>query len=252
MTLSLLKLSQTQLLLKGLDVASSQCSATGCNPTVFWNHLHKGKHLQLSTSEAHGFLSTMITSKDSKGNRFMSREVDVDELRRFLDDVISVQENKSGNQGISLDRFLAFLVSTILWLNHKASGRIRAAFEAQADASKTLNYDSFKKGLSELMSWNEASHVRRSFALQSLSLLPFWTCLCSCLTALVVCFCNHFWVSVKLGRSGFFVVKRYLQLEGFVWKCFLYVSVASRVRVRKLDRPRALRCAESCICEGSF
>lgn len=63
-------------------------------------------------------------------------------------------------QGITFDRLMSFAVSSVLWLNQKASPRVAAAYESYALPGGKLDYDSFKAAFRNLMAWNEPSNVR--------------------------------------------------------------------------------------------
>mmetsp|Transcript_23046 Transcript_23046/g.64012 ORF Transcript_23046/g.64012 Transcript_23046/m.64012 type:complete len:817 (-) Transcript_23046:162-2612(-) len=155
------------IVVKSLGIISHNCAATGNNPGLFWSQLGKGKMLELRADEARAFLTLMVTNKDQDGNPFLSQEVDMDELHGFLNNVLATEAEKTGTPDtISLERLVAFAVSTIMWLNKKASSRVRAAYAAVADGDcgGRLNYERFKKGIQTLISWNEPSN-KELFAL---------------------------------------------------------------------------------------
>lgn len=56
---------------------------------------------------------------------------------------------------------MAFLVSTMLWLNNRAGPRVAEVFKGYARSSDgRLDYDAVRSGIMSIIAWNEASNVR--------------------------------------------------------------------------------------------
>jgi hypothetical protein len=165
------------IVVKGLDMASSICTATGCNPSAFWTQMHKGRRVSLPAAEAHSFLQSFLYIKDSNGRPYVSPEVEVEEVQRFLSDVIVTEAAKSGEPDcISLDRFMAFLVSTTLWLNKRAGSRVSEVFRGFArEDDGRLDYQAARNGVMSIVAWNEASNVRPLLSISHPLTNPYFT-----------------------------------------------------------------------------
>eukprot|EP00951_Prasinocladus_malaysianus_P046623 scaffold647825_cov40-Prasinocladus_malaysianus.AAC.2 len=115
-----------------------------------------------------------VNSNDSQmhqisNHRQTSASASIDTSQQSMADkeMVTVSQQPSGVMigGISLDRFLAFFVSTMMWLNGKAAPRVRANYAEHATNGK-LDYDSFRKGLMTMIAWNEASNIVYAVGMQ--------------------------------------------------------------------------------------